>query len=179
MPRMTPAERALIRRALPNFVNFMRFLHPGPACAAKFASSTAELGWDGSLLHCKRRGQVVPSFRSRLGQNMCVSAEPFGWLARETQAIALCLRFNFMVRCGFDVRMSANVTGLRQERKNSAAGTRRSAGAVTAPTGAAGASAPEPRSRLPDAAGVHRVHRLALGAAKGLAELVEVLHRCR
>jgi hypothetical protein len=33
---------------LPNFVNFMRFLHPGQACAAKFASSTAELGWDGA-----------------------------------------------------------------------------------------------------------------------------------
>src|SRR5277367_288609 len=58
---MRPAERALIRSALPNFVNFMRFLHPGQACAAKFASSTAELGWDGSLMHCKRLGQVVPS----------------------------------------------------------------------------------------------------------------------
>ena len=30
---------------------------------------------------------------------------------------------------------------------------------------------------LPDAAGVHRIHGLALGAAEGLAELVEVLHR--
>src|SRR5271157_1784855 len=66
MLRTTPAERALIRRALPNFVNFMRFLHPGQACAAKFASSTAELGWDGSLLHCKSPGWVMPSFSQRL-----------------------------------------------------------------------------------------------------------------
>ncbi len=44
----------------------MRFLHPGRSCAAKFASSTAELGWDGSLLHCKSRGRVVPSFGWRL-----------------------------------------------------------------------------------------------------------------
>src|ERR1700679_4056163 len=57
MLRATTAEMALIRTALPNFVNFMRFLHPGQACAAKFASSTAELGWDGSLLHIvKARG---------------------------------------------------------------------------------------------------------------------------
>src|ERR1019366_5638229 len=68
MPRATPTERALIRRALLNFVNFMRFLHPGPAYAAKFASSTAELGWDGSLLHCKSQGQVVPSFSVRRGK---------------------------------------------------------------------------------------------------------------
>src|SRR5271157_911824 len=68
MLRTTPAERALIRRALPNFVNFMRFLHPGQACAAKFASSTAELGWDWSLLHCKSRGSVMPSFLVRLGK---------------------------------------------------------------------------------------------------------------
>src|SRR6185437_616899 len=32
---MRPTERALIRSALPSFVNFMRILHPGPACAAK------------------------------------------------------------------------------------------------------------------------------------------------
>ncbi len=68
---MTPAERALIRSALPNFVNFMRFLHPGPACAAKFASSTAELGWDGSLMHCKSRGALVPSFTQTLGKYAC------------------------------------------------------------------------------------------------------------
>ena len=30
---------------------------------------------------------------------------------------------------------------------------------------------------LPDPAGVHRVHRLALLAAKGLSERIEVLHR--
>ena len=68
--KITPAERALIRRALPNFVNFMRFLHPGQACAAKFASSTAELGWDGSLLHCKSPGWVVPSFGQRLAKTL-------------------------------------------------------------------------------------------------------------
>src|ERR1700689_3108718 len=62
---MTATESALIRSALPNFVNFMRFLHPGRTCAAKFASSTAELGWDGPLLHCKSQGSVVPSFRQR------------------------------------------------------------------------------------------------------------------
>src|ERR1035441_5639029 len=66
--KTTPAERALNRRALPNFVNFMRFLHPGQACAAKFASSTAELGWDGSLLHCKSPGRVMPSLGQRLGK---------------------------------------------------------------------------------------------------------------
>src|ERR1035437_2964670 len=71
--KTTPAERALIRRALPNFVNFMRFLHPGQACAAKFASSTAELGWDGSLLHCKSPGLVVPSFGQRLGKTVLFS----------------------------------------------------------------------------------------------------------
>src|SRR5450631_2201315 len=64
MLRTTPKESAHISRALPNFMNFMRFLHPGPAWAAKFASSTAELGWDGSLLHCKRQGLVMPSFHS-------------------------------------------------------------------------------------------------------------------
>ena len=40
-PRMAPIETALIRRALPNFLNLMRFLHPGQACAAKWASSAA------------------------------------------------------------------------------------------------------------------------------------------
>src|ERR1035438_2031796 len=69
MLRATAAERALNRSALPNFVNFMRFLHPGRACAAKFASSTAELGWDASLLHCKRPRLVVPSFGGRVGES--------------------------------------------------------------------------------------------------------------
>src|SRR5579863_4067332 len=59
---MMPIDRALIRSALPNFVNFMRILHPGQAYAAKFDRSRAALGWDGSLLHCKSQGQVVPSF---------------------------------------------------------------------------------------------------------------------
>src|SRR6185437_16738279 len=56
-----PPDRAPIRSALPNFVNFMRFLHPGQACAAKFDRSAAELGWDGSLMHCKSQGLFVPS----------------------------------------------------------------------------------------------------------------------
>src|ERR1017187_7700395 len=64
-PKMTATESALIRSALPNFVNFMPFLHPGQACAARFHGSTAGLGWDGSLLHCKSQGSVVPSFNGR------------------------------------------------------------------------------------------------------------------
>src|SRR5208283_2212195 len=76
---MPPTERALIRSALPNFLNFMRFLHPGRACAAKFASSTAELGWDGSLLHCKSRGRVVPSFEWKPRQ-----ISVFRWAAQPT-----------------------------------------------------------------------------------------------
>src|SRR5579863_6937452 len=55
MPTTMPAERAVIRRALPNFLNFMRFLHPGQAKAAKCADSAAELGWDGS--HCIVKGE--------------------------------------------------------------------------------------------------------------------------
>jgi hypothetical protein len=38
------------------------------------------------------------------------------------------------------------------------------------------AMAPEWIMPLPHPAGLHRVHRLTLGAVEGLAELVEVLH---
>src|SRR5215472_1231817 len=74
-PRTRPQETALIRRALPNFLNFMRFLHPGQACAAKCASSAAELGWDGSLMHCKSRGQVVPSFGWTYSRTMVAGSD--------------------------------------------------------------------------------------------------------
>ena len=47
----------------------MRFLHPGQASAAKFDRSRAALGWDGSLLHCKSQGQVVPNFRATAAQS--------------------------------------------------------------------------------------------------------------
>src|ERR1700678_2536895 len=87
--RTMPAERALSRRALPNFVNFMRFLHPGQACAAKFASSTAELGWDGSLLHCKSQGSVMPSFPVRLGKTGRFSGCFHAGLSPETAPSAI------------------------------------------------------------------------------------------
>src|SRR5215469_6114928 len=66
--KRAPTERAPIIRALPNFLNFMRFLHPGPAFAAKGERSAAELGWDGSLLNCKSLGLLVHSCRAAAGK---------------------------------------------------------------------------------------------------------------
>jgi len=43
----------------------MRFLHPGSAYAAKFAVPQQSWVGMGSLLHCKRPGQVVPNLADR------------------------------------------------------------------------------------------------------------------
>src|ERR1035438_7032752 len=53
--RTTPAERALIRRALPNFLNFMRFLHPVRACAARVA--VPQQSWVGTGPCCIVKAQ--------------------------------------------------------------------------------------------------------------------------
>src|SRR5271157_939065 len=178
--KITPAKRALIRRALPYFVNFMRFLHPGQACAAKFASSTALLGWDGSLLHCKSPGWVVPSFGQRLVKTMHFpwpnhlgsgrkpsSSGPDGPISRLRAAIWTPGRRE----------TSTRFTGSEVPRRPALFSSPSAPGPepwqATAPDQDQGE---RPGTGLPDPAGCRRVHGLALGAAKGLAELIEVLH---
>ena len=155
MPRMTPAERALIRRALPNFVNFMRFLHPGSACAAKFASSTAELGWDGSLLHCKRRGLVVPSFCSNWAKTL-LFFETAGGRHAINQAIVLSLGSTSDAGANLTLRMCKMSPGCgRNARISPLANGRIPPAPSQRRTGAAWCCS-GPLSRLPHAAGVYR-----------------------
>src|SRR5438270_6047698 len=106
---MAPKERAPIRRALPNFLNFMRFLHPGQACAAKCASSAAELGWDGSLMHCKSRGQVVPSFGWTYGNSTVAELDSCCLLQPDSPK---ALHFLLERVCFFDLQEQRNVNGL-------------------------------------------------------------------
>ena len=113
MPRATPAERAHNRRVLPNFLNFMRFLHPGQAFAAKFDRSTAELGWDGSLLHCKSRGCVVPSFGPVAGESACFT----GHFRRNIERVRLPSSGVVQISCGclLDARTGGKVNGRSTE----------------------------------------------------------------
>src|SRR4051812_528238 len=89
----------------------MRFLHPGQACAAKCASSAAELGWDGSLMHCKSRGQVVPSFGWTYGNSTVANQIP---AVCHNPSAPKPLHFLFERVCFFDFQEQRNVNGLER-----------------------------------------------------------------